>query len=150
MPDKAFCDVTKYFDIRQHGFVYLKQSGLLMEKNIAARIGRNIAQARKAVRRTQADVAEKLGIDTGSLSRMERGIIMPSIPTLDRIADELGVALWQLIGSASSSSIVAAENIIAQLEKLDQPERLFLLEEIERWVNKLSSCASVTQQDIRE
>ena len=69
---------------------------------------------------------------------------------LDRIADELGVALWQLIGSASSSSIVAAENIIAQLEKLDQPERLFLLEEIERWVNKLSSCASVTQQDIRE
>lgn len=150
MPDKAFCDVTKYFDIRQHGFAYLKQSGLLMEKNIAARIGRNIAQARKAVRRTQADVAEKLGIDTGSLSRMERGIIMPSIPTLDRIADELGVALWQLIGSASSSSIVAAENIIAQLEKLDQPERLFLLEEIERWVNKLSSCASVTQQDTRE
>ena len=91
-----------------------------MEKNIAARIGRNIAQARKAASRTQADVAEKLGIDTGSLSRMERGIIMPSIPTLDKIADELGVALWQLIGSASSSSIVMAENIITQLEKLGQ------------------------------
>ena len=124
----AFYDVTKCLGIRQHDFAYLKWSWLLMEKNIAARIGRNIAQARKAVRRTQADVAEKLGIDTGSLSRMERGIIMPSIPTLDKIADELGVALWQLIGSASSSSVVMAENIIAQLEKLGQAERLFLME----------------------
>ena len=143
----AFYDVTKCLGIRQHDFAYLKWSWLLMEKNIAARIGRNIAQARKAVRRTQADVAEKLGIDTGSLSRMERGIIMPSIPTLDKIADELGVALWQLIGSASSSSIVMAENIIAQLEKLGQAERLFLMEEIERWVNKLSSCSSTARQD---
>ena len=146
----AFYDVTKCLGIRQHDFAYLKWSWLLMEKNIAARIGRNIAQARKAVRRTQADVAEKLGIDTGSLSRMERGIIMPSIPTLDKIADELGVALWQLIGSASSSSIVMAENIIAQLEKLGQAERLFLMEEIERWVDKLSSCASSSRQDTEE
>ena len=121
-----------------------------MEKNIATRIGRNIAQARKAASRTQADVAEKLGIDTGSLSRMERGIIMPSIPTLDKIADELGVALWQLIGSASSSSIVMAENIIAQLEKLDHAERLFLMEEIERWVDKLSSCASAVRPRTEE
>lgn len=75
-----------------------------MEKDIAVRIGRNIACARKTFDRTQADVAEKLGIEMGSLSRMERGVIMPSIPMLDRIADELGVALWQLIGTASSNS----------------------------------------------
>ena len=113
-----------------------------MEKDIAVRIGRNIACARKTINRTQADVAEKLGIETGSLSRMERGVIMPSIPMLDRIADELGVALWQLIGTASSSSVVMAENIVDQLEKLSQAERLFLLEEIERWVAKLSSLTA--------
>lgn len=112
---------------------------MFMEKEIAIRIGRNIASARKSAHRTQADLAEKLGIETGSLSRMERGVIMPGIPMLDRIADELGVALWQLLGTASSSSVVMAENIVKQLEKLNQAERLFLLEEIERWVAKLSS-----------
>ncbi|MCM1128299.1 MAG: helix-turn-helix domain-containing protein [Alistipes senegalensis] len=114
-----------------------------MEKEIAIRIGRNIARARKSVHRTQADLAEKLGIETGSLSRMERGVIMPGIPMLDRIADELGVALWQLLGTASSSSVAMAENIVEQLEKLNQAERLFLLEEIERWVAKLSSVSPV-------
>lgn len=119
-----------------------------MERNIAARIGRNIAKARKATNRTQADVAEILGIDTGSLSRMERGIILPSIPMLDRIADELGISLWQLLGTASSSAMVMAENIAAQLEKLNQAERLFLLEQIENWTDKLSALAPLEKKGI--
>lgn len=120
-----------------------------MGKDIAIRIGRNIANARRMANRTQADVAEKLGIDTGSLSRMERGIVMPSIPMLDRIADELGVALWQLLGTASSSSIVMAENIVSQLEKLNQAERLFLLEQIEGWVDKLSALSPSTHKNTK-
>lgn len=113
-----------------------------MEKNIAVRIGRNIAEARKASKRTQADVAEKLGIDTGSLSRMERGVILPNIPMLDRISDELGVALWQLVGTASLSSATVMENISTQLERLNPPERRFLLNQIEEWINKLSELSS--------
>ncbi len=112
-----------------------------MEKEIAIRIGKNIASARKSRSRTQEDVAEKLGIDTGSLSRMERGLIMPSIPMLDRIADELQVALWQLLGVAPLSSVAMAENIRLLLEKLNPPERLFLLEQMEIWVHKLSALS---------
>ena len=113
-----------------------------MEKNIAVRIGKNIAGARKAAKRTQADVAEKLGIDTGSLSRMERGVILPNILMLDKIADELGVALWQLVGTASLSSVSASENITAQLERLNPPERRFLLNQMEEWINKLSELSA--------
>lgn len=120
-----------------------------MEKRIAVRIGLNIAEARKAVSRTQADVAECLGIDTGSLSRIERGVIMPSVPMLDRIADELDVGLWQLLGTASSSSVAMAENIAGLLERLNPSERLFLLEEIERWVARLSSLAPVERADFK-
>ena len=112
-----------------------------MEKEIAIRIGKNIASARKSRSRTQEDVAEKLGIDTGSLSRMERGLIMPSIPMLDRIADELQVALWQLLGVAPLSSVAMAENIRLLLEKLNPPERLFLLEQMEIRVHKLSALS---------
>lgn len=113
-----------------------------MHKNIAIRIGRNIAEARRTTKRTQAEVAEKLGIDTGSLSRMERGVILPNIPMLDKIADELGVALWQLVGTASLSSSSVSENISAQLEQLPPSERRFLLNQIEEWVNKLAELSS--------
>lgn len=53
-----------------------------MSKNIAVRLGRNIADARKASGRTQAEIAEKVGIDTVSLSRIEREAVSPSIATL--------------------------------------------------------------------
>lgn len=120
----------------------LSRGMLTMHKNIAIRIGRNIAEARRTTKRTQAEVAEKLGIDTGSLSRMERGVILPNIPMLDKIADELGVALWQLVGTASLSSSSVSENISAQLEQLPPSERRFLLNQIEEWVNKLAELSS--------
>ena len=119
----------------QHG---LHLQGMLhMERDIAVRIGRNIADVRKTAKRTQEDVAEKLGIDTGSLSRMERGIILPGIPMLDRISNELGVTLWRLLGTASLSSAALTEHINFLLEQLDLPERRFLLEQIEGWVKQL-------------
>ena len=108
-----------------------------MDKDIAVRIGKNIANARKVAKRTQEEVAEKLEIDTGSLSRMERGVILPSVPMLDKISDELNVSLWQLLGTASLSSAVLTENIQSLLEQLDIPERRFLLEQIEGWVKQL-------------
>ena len=119
----------------QHG-LHL-QGVLLMERDIAVRIGKNIANARKTAKRTQEDVAEKLDIDTGSLSRMERGIILPGIPMLNRIADELRVSLWQLLKDTSLSPVTLTENIQSLLEQLDLPERRFLLEQIEGWVNQL-------------
>lgn len=117
------------------------QGMLRMERDIAVRIGRNIADVRKTAKRTQEDVAEKLGIDTGSLSRMERGIILPGIPMLDRISNELGVTLWRLLGTASLSSAALTEHINFLLEQLDLPERRFLLEQIEGWGKQLVSMS---------
>ncbi len=132
---RALKDVIKVHYVMQHG-LHL-QGVLLMERDIAVRIGKNIANARKTAKRTQEDVAEKLDIDTGSLSRMERGIILPGIPMLSRIADELRVSLWQLLKDASLSPVTLTENIQSLLEQLDLPERRFLLEQIEGWVNQL-------------
>ena len=87
-----------------------------MSKDIAVRLGRNIAEARKASGRTQAEVAEKVGIDTVSLSRIERGTVSPSITTLDRIADVLGEPLGRLFDGASSGTAALADDIAALLE----------------------------------
>lgn len=108
-----------------------------MSNDIALRIGKNIATARKAAGRTQAEVAEKVGIDTVSLSRIERGTVTPGVPTLDKIADELGVALGRLFDGASSNTTALADNIISQLEPLSEIDRLFLLDQLQVWAQKL-------------
>lgn len=109
-----------------------------MGENIATRLGRNIAEARKASGRTQAEVAEKVGIDTVSLSRIERGAVTPSITTLDRIANALGKPLGKLFDGASLNTTTLADNVAVLLEKLSEEDRIFLLEQIQNWTEKLA------------
>ncbi len=54
--------------------------------DLPVRLGRNLAMRRKALGLTQASVAERLGVDTETLSRFERGKHVPSLLTLERLA----------------------------------------------------------------
>lgn len=109
-----------------------------MSRNIAVRLGKNIAAARRASGRTQAEVAEKIGIDTVSLSRIERGTVCPSIATLERIADELNEPLGGLFDGTSSGIATLAEDVATLLKPLSENDRMFLLEQIQAWAGKLS------------
>lgn len=109
-----------------------------MSKNIAIRLGRNIADARKTSGRTQAEIAEKVGIDTVSLSRIERGAVSPSIATLDRIADAIGEPLGKLFDGVSSNAITLADDVAELLRPLSESDRMFLLEQIQVWSKRLS------------
>lgn len=109
-----------------------------MEKNIAVRLGKNIAEARKKSGKTQAEIAEKVGIDTVSLSRIERGTVNPSIATLERIADALGEPLSRLFDGVSSGTTTLANDIAALLEPLSESDRMFLLEQLQAWSAKLA------------
>src|SRR5450830_1623933 len=111
-----------------------------MSKNdIAVRIGKNIAAARKKRERNQADVAEAVGIDTVSLSRIERGVVTAGIPTLERIANELKVPLGRFFDGASMNTTSLADNIIAHLEPLRDADRTFLIEQFQVWAKKLAA-----------
>ncbi len=119
-----------------------------MDRDIAAHIGKILANARKTAKRTQEDVAEKLDIDTGSLSRMECGIILPGIPMLNRIANEIDVTMWQLLRNASHASVTIAEEINSLLEQLELPESRFLLEQIKAWGKQMVAMSDKgTSQD---
>ncbi|MBG7619015.1 helix-turn-helix transcriptional regulator [Herbaspirillum sp. AP02] len=109
-----------------------------MSNDIAVRIGRNIAEARKARGRTQAEVAEAVGMDTVSLSRIERGVVTAGVPTLDRIAAELSVPLGGLFDGVSANSSTLADSIIAQLVPLHDEDRLFLMEQLQVWAKQLA------------
>lgn len=60
--------------------------------------GEAVRAARIALGLTQGDVAERLGISTQFYGRIERGHAVPSMATLVRMIDVLGISANALVG----------------------------------------------------
>ncbi len=52
-----------------------------------------LLDARKKAHLTQAELAERIGADKGYISRIERGLTIPTVSTLYRIAAAMGLAV---------------------------------------------------------
>ncbi|WP_228893769.1 helix-turn-helix domain-containing protein [Pseudoduganella aquatica] len=65
--------------------------------DLAVRLSRNMTARRHAIRLTQAQVAERLGLDTETVSRFERAKHMPSLVTLERMAAVLATTVAELL-----------------------------------------------------
>ena len=52
-----------------------------------------LLDARKNAKLTQAELAKRLGVDKGYISRIERGLTVPTVSTLYRIAAAMGLTV---------------------------------------------------------
>ena len=68
------------------------------DKALAAQIGKAARKARTGLSLSQADVAERVGISTEFYGRLERGVTLPSVPTLVELARTLGIGTDVLLG----------------------------------------------------
>ena len=66
------------------------------EKNLEVAIGRQVRELRKRQRMTGSDLAVQTGLSVGMLSKIENGVISPSLNTLQVLANALRVPLVQL------------------------------------------------------
>ncbi|GAA6201234.1 XRE family transcriptional regulator [Aquicoccus sp. SU-CL01552] len=66
------------------------------EKNLEVAIGRQVRDLRKRQRMTGADLADRTGLSVGMLSKIENGLISPSLKTISALAHALRVPLVQL------------------------------------------------------
>jgi DNA-binding XRE family transcriptional regulator len=57
------------------------------------RLGRQIAQKRRALKLTQKALAKRAGIDQADVSNIERGAGNPTLNTLDAIAGAVGMEI---------------------------------------------------------
>ncbi|MGM9482938.1 helix-turn-helix domain-containing protein [Roseateles sp. NT4] len=92
------------------------------QSELPSRLGRNLAARRKGLGLTQADVAERLGVDTETLSRFERGKHVPSLLTLERVAAVLGTTCGALLEEAPpepSSDALMIESWLSGLSAKD-------------------------------
>lgn len=71
-----------------------KEGGLSRAlERIDKRLSRDLRALRQARSLTLAQIAERIGRSVGWMSQVERGISMPSLPDLRRLADQFGVPL---------------------------------------------------------
>ena len=95
-------------------------------------LGKSIGLKRKQLGWTQANVAEKLELDTETISRFERGVTLPSLLTLQKLAIALNTTTSELLAESSSQPTAQAEIISIWLSKLTEKDRLFVMQLIRR------------------
>ncbi len=64
--------------------------------DLKTQLGRRVAELRLRAQLTQAQLAERLGVATETISRLERGVVLPSLETMNDLAAALGVDLSEL------------------------------------------------------
>jgi transcriptional regulator with XRE-family HTH domain len=88
-------------------------------------IGERARDARAALRMTQTEVAEAIGLAPEVYGRLERGLMMPSVPTLVSIAQVLRVSPDQLLGwttVASTDRSAEFQRVMGLLERANEAE----------------------------
>lgn len=89
------------------------------------RLSRNISTRRRTLGLTQAQLAERLGVDTETLSRFERGKHLPSLTTLERLAGLLLTTVGELLAEQQQEADDDALAVTSWLSALTPADRVF-------------------------
>jgi transcriptional regulator with XRE-family HTH domain len=72
-------------------------------------LGRFLTEQRKIRRWSQNELARRAGVNAGGLSEIVRGISLPAVETLQKLADALDADPGYLVQLAGGESVVAAQ-----------------------------------------
>lgn len=115
------------------------------QSELSARLGRNLAARRKSLGLTQAQVAERLGVDTETLSRFERGKHVPSLLTLERLAGVLSATCADLLEEVPKLPTSDALMVSAWLNELPETDRAFVRAMLKSWCDHLGEQRSARE-----
>jgi len=99
-------------------------------RTLVERLSANIAAQRRTLGFTQAALAERLGVDTETLSRFERGKHLPSLATLERLAGILQVTVANLLSEDELTPMDDALQLTAWINGLRPADREFAISQL--------------------
>ncbi len=99
-------------------------------------VGKNIKTIRKAKKWTQAQLAEKVGLEPVSIARIETGLNFPKEENLTSIAKALNVSVSDLFVAKETDKRSTIKYIQSAVQGLDKRD----LEIISNLVKTMSCC----------
>jgi transcriptional regulator with XRE-family HTH domain len=111
-------------------------------KKISQTVGAAIASHRVRAGLTQEGVAERLGIGNEAISRLERGIVLPSIPRLSELAELFDCRIDELLLTASDRKSDQAAAIEDHLSGLSSEDRAFVVDQVRATASYLRNKAN--------
>lgn len=96
-------------------------------RKLAKRLGQQIAERRKELSWTQDQLAGRLGVDTETVSRFERGVTVLSLLTIEKLAGIMKTSVANLLSEASISPTDQAIRISAWLASLPPEDGEFII-----------------------
>ena len=106
---------------------------------LSKQVGLTIAKYRQQSGLTQNEVAEKLKIGYEAVSRMERGIVMPTVERLVELAEIFDCEAADLLTQSSNRIEDQSAQIKSLLSDLGEQDRLLLLDIITKLVDRLKT-----------
>ncbi|BAU72379.1 helix-turn-helix domain-containing protein [Metapseudomonas furukawaii] len=107
-------------------------------KQLAEVVGQAIARQRVRRKLSQEQVAERLGVGSEAVSRIERGVVMPNVERLVELAAIFGCETADLLTEGSSRPEDQARRLQGLLSTLKAADRVLVLEVVERLVERLN------------
>ena len=102
------------------------------EKKLAKAIGQSVAKKRLTKGLTQGQIAETIGVEPETISRIERGITLAPISRLSELADVLGVPLADLLRDGSTRPTDRVLSLAALLQGIPDADLKLVLDLIEK------------------
>jgi transcriptional regulator with XRE-family HTH domain len=96
-------------------------------KNILPMLAKQVAEKRRAAGFTQAQLAELLDIEPDTVSRIERGLVVPSLERLIDYASVLNTSVNELLGDIPRETSKTELEWTAMLNDLSASDRQLVL-----------------------
>jgi transcriptional regulator with XRE-family HTH domain len=113
------------------------------EEALLHRVAENIGKRRRALGLTQAQLAERLGVDTETLSRFERGKHSPTLKNLARLAGLLQTTVSDLLAEERQQPSDNSTIISAWLDVLPSADQAFAMAMLKQCCDYLGSRKGV-------
>ena len=105
-------------------------------------IGQAIAKYRKQTELSQEQLAEALGIGYEAVSRMERGVVVPSVERLIQIAEVVDCPVTELLTQSSPRPCDEAIHLHALLSSVSNDDKQMLITLLKNLITRLKNSDS--------
>lgn len=109
------------------------------KQQFAKNLGHTIAKYRQKMNLTQEQLSEKIGIGNEAVSRIERGIVLPSLMRLIEFAEVFDCSIADLLVKSGSREQDDLAYLIGLFNEIKETERYIVIKTMECLIHNLKN-----------